>query len=327
MLSEIEDFIEYLAIERGLSTSYQLTTRRSLENFCAWRKRHGRETTPATVRPSELEEFLAWRKKQGLEPGTVKLDAVALRLFFRFLNARGILQENPAEHLPLPRLHQTLPETPSAADIEKMLRATGGQRPLDMRDRAILELLYASGLRVSELCGLRIEHLMLEERMLRVTGKGSKTRMVPLGAPALEALQNYMRQARPALVKKRTGGEVFLSARGRGLTPQRVWQIVKRCARHAGLSEEAIHPHTFRHSFATHLLEGGADLRVIQEMLGHASIATTQIYTRAETRRLRAVHQAFHPRARRKPGAGTSIDGHAPAPCPGEAQSQSHVKN
>ena len=168
-----------------------------------------------------------------------------------------------------------------------------------MRDRAIVELLYASGLRVSELCGARLESLDLEEGFIRVVGKGNKQRLVPVGARAKEAVQRYLDAGRPALVGKKTGGEIFLSVRGRKLTNQRIWQLLVALGKRAGLEKE-IHPHMLRHSFATHLLGGGADLRIIQEMLGHADISTTQIYTHVNPRQLQQAHRQFHPRAKNK---------------------------
>ena len=298
MQEEIEAFIQHLAIERGLSPGYQLAIQRTLENFAAWRKMQKLPPSPQTASPGELTSFLSWRKNGGLAPGSLKMDAIALRIFFRFHSARHPGQPNPAEHLPLPRLPLELPSSLGLSDIEKILASIVGDAPLALRDRALLEMLYGSGLRVSELCGLRLENLLLEERMLRVTGKGSKTRLVPVGSKAMEALTAWLERGRPALVSRRTGGEVFVSVRGRRLTVQRIWQLVRCYARCAGLEHE-IHPHLFRHSFATHLLEGGADLRIIQELLGHASISTTQIYTHVEGRRLHKVHRAFHPRARR----------------------------
>ena len=180
--------------------------------------------------------------------------------------------------------------------IEQLIDNVDTKIPLGLRDHAIIELLYASGLRVSELANARLENFNPEERILRVTGKGNKTRLVPVGRKACEALAAYLSMERPRLVKRRSGSEIFLSARGTKLTTARIWQIVKRISRHSGL-EKNIYPHLLRHSFATHLLGNGADLRIIQEMLGHADISTTQIYTHVDQQRLKAVHRQFHPRA------------------------------
>jgi integrase/recombinase XerD len=294
MNDEIDRFILYLATERGLSDNYQLSTRASLERFTAWAAK--REiTTPQEVLPSLLSDFLIAEKKRGLSATSIKLEAVALRIFFRFLTARGRIPSDPAEKLPLPRLPQTLPQPLSQTDMAKLVAAPAGDTPLEIRDRALLELLYACGLRIAEACTVRLEHLDEEGGIIRVTGKGSKTRLIPVGRAALDALKTYLSAARPKLVSPKSGATIFLSIRGHPLTPARIWQLVRYYAKRAGI-EEAIHPHQLRHSFATHLLAGGADLRIIQEMLGHASIATTQIYTQVDRGQLKSVHRKFHPR-------------------------------
>jgi integrase/recombinase XerD len=291
----IEDFLAYLAVERGLSVNYQLSTQRSLETFGGWLEKSARIALHE-VTPAHLTDYLAWRKRAGLAAASIKLEAVALRIFFRFLCARGHLRDDPAEHLATPRIESYLPETLNRPQVEQLLTSIRENDPLGRRDRAMLELLYASGLRVSELCDLRLENLNLDEGFVRVTGKGNKTRLVPVGRAACQAMAQYLNGERPGLVTRRTGGEVFLSVRGRKLTPQRIWQLVKLYAARAGLGTE-VYPHILRHSFATHLLAGGADLRIIQEMLGHANISTTQIYTHVDRSQLRAVHKKFHPRA------------------------------
>ena len=291
----IDQFILYLATERGLSTNYQLSTRRSLESFAKWLAASAKVSTLEEVEAGHFAEYLARRKRAGLAAASIKLEAIALRVFFRFLLARKILSSNPAENLALPRVEKYLPETLDAAVIKRLLESVTEIDELGVRDRAILELLYASGLRISELCTLRLENLNLEEAIIRVTGKGNKTRLVPVGSEARRALDRYL-QVRPKLLSRRTGAEVFLSVRGRKLTPQRVWQLIKGYAARARLDAN-VYPHLFRHSFATHLLAGGADLRIIQEMLGHADISTTQIYTHVDSSHLKTVHKKFHPRA------------------------------
>ncbi len=291
----IDQFILYLATERGLSTNYQLSTRRSLESFAKWLAASAKVSTLEEVEAGHFAEYLARRKRAGLAAASIKLEAIALRVFFRFLLARKILSSNPAENLALPRVEKYLPETLDAAVIKRLLESVTEIDELGVRDRAILELLYASGLRISELCTLRLENLNLEEAIIRVTGKGNKTRLVPVGSEARRALDRYL-EVRPKLLSRRTGAEVFLSVRGRKLTPQRVWQLIKGYAARARLDAN-VYPHLFRHSFATHLLAGGADLRIIQEMLGHADISTTQIYTHVDSSHLKTVHKKFHPRA------------------------------
>jgi integrase/recombinase XerD len=294
MQGDIDLFLLYLATERGLSTNYQISTRSSLERFATWAA--GRDVaTTAAATPAILSEFLISEKKRGLSATSIKLEAVALRIFFRFLTSRGRIGSDPAEKLPLPRLPQTLPQPLSQNEITKLVAAPAGDTPLEIRDRALLELLYACGLRIAEACNVRLENLDEEGGVIRVTGKGNKTRLIPVGRAAMEALKFYLGNARPKLVSPRSGAAIFLSVRGHPLTPARIWQLVRHYAKVAGI-EVAIHPHQLRHSFATHLLSGGADLRIIQEMLGHASIATTQIYTQVDRGQLKSVHQKFHPR-------------------------------
>ncbi len=298
MNAEIDQFILYLATERGLSDNYQLSTRASLELFAKWAEDKKRAGAWNEVTPEAIGDFLGWRKKGGAAAATIKLHAVALRNLVRFLVQRKMLERDPTEFLGVPKVERYLPETLSAEEVAKLIRAAGGKTPLEIRDRAIVELLYASGLRVSELCHARLENLDLEQGFIRVIGKGNKQRLVPVGSGARAALERYLSAARPELVGKKTGGEVFLSVRGRKLTNQRIWQLLGDLARRAGLEKE-VHPHMLRHSFATHLLQGGADLRIIQEMLGHADISTTQIYTHVDTRGLQGAHRRFHPRAKK----------------------------
>lgn len=298
MNAEIDQFLLYLATERGLSDNYQLSTRASLELFAKWAAEEKRMGAWSEVRAEDIGEFLGWRKRGGVAAATIKLHAVALRVFFRFQVQRRMLERDPTEFLGVPKIERYLPETLSAPEIAKLLSAAGGKTSLELRDRAMVELLYASGLRVGELCGARLENLDLDKGFIRVVGKGNKQRLVPVGSGARKALARYLEAGRPDLVGKKTGGEVFLSVRGRKLTNQRIWQILGHLAKRAGLSKE-VHPHMLRHSFATHLLEGGADLRIIQELLGHADISTTQVYTHVDTRGLHKAHRAFHPRAKR----------------------------
>jgi integrase/recombinase XerD len=295
MRADIEDFILYLATERGLSDNYQLSTRRSLESFADWAEKKRQLSDPRAVVLGHLHDYLAERKRAGLAAASIKLEIVALKIFFRWMAARARLPHDPAEVLPLPRIERYLPETLNEMLVEQLLAAVDITLPLGLRDRAMLELLYASGLRAGELVGARLENLDLDGRVIRVTGKGNKTRIVPVGTKACDAIRDYLDKERPRLVSKKTGSHVFLSHHGKNLTTVRLWQIVKATAKRAGI-ETRVYPHLLRHSFATHLLGGGADLRVIQEMLGHADISTTQIYTHVDQSRLKAVHRKFHPR-------------------------------
>lgn len=296
MQTAIDEFILYLATERGLSENYQLSTRRSLEEFAEWLSRAKQIAEPGGVTHTVIGEYLAFRKKGGLAAASIKLIVVAIKIFFRFLVARKRMETDPAEVLPLPRIERYLPETLNELDVEKLLDAIDTTQPRGLRDRAMIELLYASGLRISELTGARLENLLFDQGTIRVTGKGDKTRIVPVGKKAREAIAAYLEHERPQFVSKRTGSEIFLSRHGKKLTTVRVWQILKEIAKRSGL-EQNVYPHLLRHSFATHLLSNGADLRIIQEMLGHADISTTQVYTHVDQSRLKAVHRKFHPRA------------------------------
>jgi integrase/recombinase XerD len=292
----IDSFIRFLAVERGLSENYQLSTQRSLSEFAQWCSAKKEINNPRAVTLPLISEYLALCKRTGLSASSVKLIVVALKIFFRFLTGKGIVERNPAEALALPRIERYLPETLNELEVEQFLEKIDTKAVHGLRDRAMIELLYASGLRISELANARLENFNFEERIVRVTGKGNKTRLVPVGRKACEALAAYLSTERPKLVKRHSGSEIFLSERGGKLTTARIWQIVKKHARRAGL-EKNIYPHLLRHSFATHLLGNGADLRIIQEMLGHADISTTQVYTHVDQQRLKAVHRRFHPRA------------------------------
>ena len=296
MTAEIEQFLMYLATERGLSTNYQLTIQRSLDSFVGWLQSVAKADDLARVSAQQITDFLAFRKRSGLQPSSIRLDAVAIRIFFRFLVSRRGWAVNPAETLSLPRAEKYLPETLNPEQVRKLIECVDVHSPAGLRDRAMLELLYSSGLRVSELCSARLENIDLESGFIRVTGKGAKTRLVPVGGPAKTAIATYLASGRPHLVGRKTGAEIFLSVRGKKLTSQRVWQLIKEYAARAGI-ETNVFPHLVRHSFATHLLAGGADLRIIQELLGHADISTTQIYTHIEKSGLKAVIKKFHPRA------------------------------
>lgn len=293
MEQETDRFIRYLAIERGLSEAYQLSVRQSLDALAGWMK----HSAPALrdIGTEELAAFLGDRKRAGLSASSLRITTVHLKIFFRWLAARGHLEMDPAEPLVSPHGELSLPETLNAADVAALLVSIDPALPLGRRDLAILELFYSSGLRLSELCKARLEVLDFDEGFLRVTGKGGKTRIVRIGGKALAAIADYLKNERPALVRKKTSSHVFLSVRGGPLSPDRVRQIVKERAAAAGI-EQNIYPHLLRHSFATHLLEGGADLRVIQELLGHADISTTQIYTHVERSGLKAMHKKLHPR-------------------------------
>ena len=293
--SQIDSFILFLATERGLSDAYQLSVRRTLETLAGWAEER-KFTAWRELGVEELSNYLADQKGKGLEAASLRIGLVHLKIFFRFLVSRNLIEADSAEPLLSPKTGSYLPETLHEVQIVTLLESIDTTRPLGSRDLAILELFYASGLRLAEVCTVRLETLDLDDGFIRVTGKGNKTRIVPVGGRARAALEHYLANERPKLVKPHTSSHLFLSVRGGPLSPDRVRQIVKHRAKQAGI-EQNMYPHLLRHSFATHLLQNGADLRVIQELLGHADIATTQIYTHVDDQRLKKVHQQFHPRA------------------------------
>ena len=297
MEASTDRFIRFLATERGLSDAYQTSVRQTLDALAGWMKSLSTESTALReIGTEELAAFLSRRRAEGLNAASLRITTVHLKVFFRWLVVKGTLEMDPAEPLLAPRPDQTLPETLNASELVKLLESIDPGQPLGRRDLAILELFYSSGLRLSELCKARLEMMDSEDGFLRITGKGGKTRIVRVGIKAREAIADYLMNERPQLVTKKTSSHIFLSVRGGALSPDRVRQIVKERAKFAGIDQN-IYPHLLRHSFATHLLEGGADLRVIQELLGHADISTTQIYTHVDRQRLKAVHKQFHPRA------------------------------
>ncbi len=293
----IDGFILHLATERGLSVNYQLLVRRFLEFFASWFKMKHQSERPADVTTDHIAAFLAQRKKDGIAASSARIELIAVKIFFRWLTTRKIIAADPADAILPPRQEKRLPDSLNEKDVQKLVESVNGTTPLDRRDRAILELFYASGVRLSELADAKLENLSLEEGWIRVTGKGSKTRLSPVGAAACDSLAAWLEHGRPVLVKPKTQSHVFISKLGTRLTTARIQQIVKERAALCGLDPARIHPHLLRHSFATHLLNNGADLRVIQEMLGHADISTTQIYTHVDQARLKDVHRRFHPRA------------------------------
>lgn len=296
MNREIDAFILYLATERGLSDRYQNLVRNILESF-AHQTHHDEGIERACeVKQENLTGYLALRRKKGVSGNTVRLELICLRSWFQWLAGRKYIPEDPAQGVLPSKLQTHLPDTLNESEVRTLIESVDGNQSLDRRDRAMLELFYASGLRLGEILSARLENLNLDEGWIRITGKGGKTRVAPIGSEARQRLSDYLEHARPALVKPRTQSWIFLSERGGSLSPSRVQQILKERASRAGLDPARIHPHLLRHSFATHLLGNGADLRVIQEMLGHANITTTQIYTHVDQAKLKQIHRQYHPR-------------------------------
>lgn len=292
----MEGCLGYLATEKSHAVNTQLINRIALESFAVWMEKNHASIEPGLVVKEHIRSYLrAQRTEKKLAPSSMKTIVVALRHFFAHLKREGLIEHDLLPALDLPKLDRLLPDTLSEADVSQLLAVELPKTPLGLRDRALLEVLYASGLRASEIAGLRLENYLREEKLLRVIGKGNRERLVPVGEKAINAIDTWLAKGRPLLVKPKTGGEVFLGEHGRKLTTARIWQIVQQVVRLSGLKKK-VWPHLLRHSFATHLLGHGADLRAIQEMLGHASLATTQIYTHVDQARLKQVHRQFHPR-------------------------------
>ena len=290
----LESFRDYLALEAGNSENTveaYLRDLRRLGEFALSKGVHG----PEQLSRAHLRDFVYLQKDVGLSPASIRRSTSAIRTYFAFLVGEGIVAIDPSDRLESPARWRTLPEVLSVAEIEALLAAPSQEHRLAWRDRALLELAYGAGLRVSELCNLGLTDLILTEQLVRVFGKGSKERLVPLGRGVIGVVSVYLHQVRPELDRGASNGRVLLNARGEPLSRVGAWGIVRKAAAAAGISKP-VTPHTLRHSFATHLLEGGADLRAVQEMLGHADLSTTQIYTHVDREYLRSVHKQFHPR-------------------------------
>ena len=298
MEKEQKLFLNYLAVECGLSQNTLEAYRRDLNKFAAFLKKQG-VSALARVKPENIQKFLEVNRNKGGADNSLARYLVSIKMLFRYLMAEKIIKikKDPASLQESPRLWKRLPQALSYQDIEKLLAAPDRTKPLGVRDKAIIEVLYATGARVSEVVNLRFPDVNLEFGYLKCLGKGQKERIVPLGEEAIHAIKKYLAEVRPGLAAKKTGAELFFLDRlGKGLRRETIWKMINKYARLAGLKGR-IHPHLLRHSFATHLLEHGADLRYVQEMLGHASVSTTQIYTHVDKKRLKAIHKKFHPRA------------------------------
>ena len=289
---DVESFLALLAARRARATVDAYG--RDLAAFVAWL---GRE--PASATPDELERWIAEGRANGLSAATLARRTAALRSFFRHLQLIGRTAENPAAAISPPRRTRRLPRTLSPAEAERLVEAAAGTTPRDLRDRALVELLYGAGLRVSEAVALERGAVDLDARLVRAHGKGEKQRIVPLGRNAADTLRRYLARGRPFL-ERRAKSEIFLNSQGGALTRAGVFLILRRLAERAGLEPGRVHPHLLRHSFATHMLEGGADLRTLQELLGHADLGTTELYTHVSDRRRRDAYFRAHPHARRR---------------------------
>ena len=301
----VEDFLQYLRHERGQAEHTQKTYAALLNKFVAWAGKQGLADWKSVelhhlmaYLQHERERALANQPKESprrLSSESLYLEIAALRAFYRFAEGEKLLPANVAEHLSLPRRWKRLPKALSTREIDQLLAPETPETPQNLCDQAVLELAYASGLRLAELRNARLEHLHLDASFINVIGKGNKERVVPLGRKAVAALERYINAGRPRLVTPRSPAAVFLTRRGTPFAPVTLWLRIKQRVRRAGILRN-VTPHMLRHSFATHLLDHGADLRVIQELLGHASISTTEVYTHVAAHRLREVHRKYHPR-------------------------------
>ena len=293
----LDQFMDYLALERGLSANTRKAYAHDLTEFLAFLSRRGRAGIQEVVR-RDILDFLMESKQKGLAPPSLARRLVAIKVFFRHLAREGLLATNVADAMDSPRLWKILPPTLSVAEVDRLLAAPDPATVRGLRDRAILETFYATGLRVSELAALTLESMHFDAEYVRCVGKGDKERVVPIGGRAIAAVQAWLEQGRPAYAARGGGGSraVFLSRLGQPLSRITLWRHIRAYARKAGIRQE-ISPHMLRHSFASHLLANGASLRIIQEMLGHADISTTQIYTHVDQGRLQSVHHQYHPRA------------------------------
>lgn len=288
-------FKDYLALEVGSSRHTVDNYLRDLRRLATHATSQGAHT-PGAINPRALREFVYALKDAGLAPATIRRQISAIRTYYRFLVEEGLATNDPSERLESPKQWRTLPTVLTVGEVERLLAAPAVEDPLGFRDRALLELAYATGARVSELVSLKLQDILYSDGLARLFGKGSKQRLVPVGRRALGAVALYGRESRPRLDRGQGRGVLFLNARGTPLSRVGAWGLIKRATRLAGLTKR-VTPHTLRHTFATHLLEGGADLRAVQEMLGHADLSTTQLYTQVDREYLRRVHRRFHPRA------------------------------
>jgi integrase/recombinase XerD len=290
----IENFLNYLSVERAFSKNTILSYRRDLRDYFGFLKTKNIESISKSTK-NEITDFLFFRKDKGLSSVSLARQLAAIKSFYRFLNRERVLTTDPTALLDSPKLWAKIPDVLSVAEVEALLAAVEVRSKQGIRDRAIFELMYATGMRVSELVNLKLEDINFDAGFVRCWGKGNKERIIPLGKKAILAVQKYLLDSRKLFAKRLSPNNIFLNRSGKPLSRISVWKLIKYYARKAHIKKE-IKPHLLRHSFATHLLEGGADLRAVQEMLGHANISTTQIYTHINKDRLKSIHKKFHPR-------------------------------
>jgi integrase/recombinase XerD len=291
---QLERFTDALTLEQGLAAQTLEAYRRDMDRLVDYATIKG-ATAPLDISSRLLREFVYYLKDLGLAPASIRRNISAVHTYFRFLLSEGVVTRDPSERLETPKRWRSLPDVLSVEEITRLLAAPTLDDPFAFRDRAMLELAYGAGLRVSEWISLGVRDVLMADRLVRVLGKGSKERLVPIGRSAIGAVATYIRELRPRLERGSGKGILLLNARGEPLSRMGAWKLLRKYVERAGITKD-VSPHTLRHSFATHLLEGGADLRAVQEMLGHADISTTQIYTHVDREYLRKVHKQFHPR-------------------------------
>lgn len=291
----LDEFLSYLTVERGVSPHTLAAYRRDLSRFLVFLSKR-RITSLDNAGRGDIGDYLMAEKERGLSPGSLSRNLTAIRVFYRFLAANRFVRADITDVLESPRTWKHLPDVLTIEEVDRLLRSPRPATHYGRRDRALLELMYATGLRVSEAAGLNISDINMEVGYVRCMGKGSKERIVPLGREAKRALEAYLALTRPCLSRSASQEKLFLTRRGERFTRQGIWKIIKGYTKRINIRKD-VTPHTLRHSFATHLLSRGADLRVVQEMLGHADISTTQVYTHVDSDRLKSVHKKFHPRA------------------------------
>jgi integrase/recombinase XerD len=294
LVADIRTFLSYLRVEKGLSDNTIQSYRRDMGKFAEFVGK--RELDTKEIRRTDVVDFLAMQYRRGLDSRSVARNLVTIRHFFRFSLLEGVVKDDPAATIESPKIRKSLPEFLSVEEVDRLLAQPDVSSAIGLRDKAMIELMYSTGLRVSELVGIRVGDVHMEAGSLRCIGKGNKERLVPVGKKALAAVENYMKNARPELLRDGSSPFMFLNRRGGGLDRILFWKLVGEYGRKAGL-RRALTPHMLRHSFATHLLDRGADLRSVQMMLGHSDISTTQIYTHVVEERLKQVYKAHHPRA------------------------------
>lgn len=291
----LKEFIEYLQVEKGLSANTQAAYQRDLHKFITYQKCKNKQNLEE-IDKDFLAGYLYFLRKKSESPATIARQMSSLRGFFKFLCMEKYLEKDPTVYLETPKCPQKLPRVLSEEEVDRLMQAPQGTNPLQLRDKAILELLYATGMRVSELVNLNVQQLNLELAYVRCFGKGNKERIIPLGAFAAESIKIYLKKGRPFLIRNPQETTLFINYHGKHMTRQGIWKMIKKRAGESRIGKE-ITPHTLRHSFATHLLANGADLRSVQELLGHTDVSTTQIYTHLTKNKLKEIYQKTHPRA------------------------------